>query len=375
MNNKKYLIIYHKEDNDGLFSSALLYFYLIHELKANINNIGLLGADYNELNKISKTWDIKELHEKYDVILMTDISFNDINYMKELYNEFGNDFIWCDHHAPIIKLANQNKLYDIPGVRNIKQSALLCVYDYLYNPFGLKDSRIPKLFKVLSAWDSFTFEENGYTLDYVRNVNVGVLAEFKLNLDLIIPFIAKLMKESNLTVSDVDYLAKICNDKNTDVSTYYDKGKLINNYENFKNELLIKDQADFNWNIYHDNVIIAHDEEIDIPRKAAALFIQGASSSLMFKSVVDPEIKNGIVFKRNKDGSWSISLYNIRNDEPVEEKGGFHCGKFMQKYYNGGGHMGAAGCTVSEEEFLKILKNKYLGIRCDEEYYSETTNY
>ena len=32
---KKYLIIYHKEDNDGVFSGAIFYNYLITELKIN----------------------------------------------------------------------------------------------------------------------------------------------------------------------------------------------------------------------------------------------------------------------------------------------------------------------------------------------------
>ena len=366
-NDKKYLIIYHKEDNDGLFSCGLLYYYLTNELNANTNNIELLGADYNDLNKISKDFSVKDLHEKYDILLMADISFNNIDYIKELYKEFEDNFIWCDHHAPVIKLANRNNLYDIPGIRNIKQSALLCVYDYLYNPFGFKDERLPELFKILSAWDSFTFSENGYTLDYVRNINVGVLNVFNLNIDKVISFVNKIMLNE---ISDLDTL----------ITTYHDMGSIINNYLNFNNENILREQGDFEWKIYNGNVIKIYDETdnkakyTDIPRPAVALFIQGPSSSLMFKSLdLNTIYQNGIVFKRNKDSSWSISLYNIQSDELTEENGGFHCGKFMQKYYNGGGHMGAAGCTVSEEEFLKILKNKYLGQKTNENI--ETTDY
>ena len=38
---KKYLVIYHKEDNDGVFSGALLYDYLINTMKYDPENIGI----------------------------------------------------------------------------------------------------------------------------------------------------------------------------------------------------------------------------------------------------------------------------------------------------------------------------------------------
>ena len=52
MGEKKYLIIFHKEDNDGLFSMAIIYNYLIHELHVDRKNIDLFGADYNDMGRI-----------------------------------------------------------------------------------------------------------------------------------------------------------------------------------------------------------------------------------------------------------------------------------------------------------------------------------
>ena len=51
------LLIYHKEDNDGVFSGALIYNYFKEHLKEN--NIQLFGTDYNELNKL---WENKEVY-------------------------------------------------------------------------------------------------------------------------------------------------------------------------------------------------------------------------------------------------------------------------------------------------------------------------
>lgn len=350
---KKYLIIYHKEDNDGVFSAAIFYNYLITELKVNSNLIDLLPADYNYLTKISQEYDVKQLHDDYKMIIMTDISFNDISYMKSLYKEFNQNFIWCDHHAPIIKLTNKTNLIDIPGLRDISCSAILCVYKYLYDPFNINYENIPELFKVLSAWDSFTYKENGYTLEYVKNVNIGVIYKYQLNIDNVIPIIQNII-DSYITNKDNLYMNKHID--NVLLEEFEKYGKIINNYHGFLNAELIKNNADFDWKIYTGEKLFSGDI---LFRTACALFMQGPSNSLIFKTVNEnreDEIMNGLVFKRNKDNTWTISLYNIRENDNT-----FHCGNFVKKYYNGGGHSGAAGCTVSEDEFIKMLKSKSLG--------------
>ena len=89
MENKKYLIIFHKEDNDGLFSMAIIYNYLTHELNVDRKNIDLFGADYNDMGRIcndkgaDKKNTIDKFMEDYSNIIMTDISFNDANVMKK----------------------------------------------------------------------------------------------------------------------------------------------------------------------------------------------------------------------------------------------------------------------------------------------------
>lgn len=354
---KKYLIIYHKEDNDGVFSAAIFYNYLNKTLNIDTSLIDLLPADYNYLNKISQKYDIEKLHDEYKMIIMTDISFNDINYMKLLYEEFKNNFIWCDHHAPIIKLTNKTKLINIPGIRDKSCSAILCVYRYLYDPFNVEQDSTPKLFKVLSAWDSFTFKENGYTLDYVKNVNIGVNYKYQLNIDKVIPIIQEIIDSYNIDNKDCAFI----DNKHIDellLEQFENYGKIINNYQDFINKSLMTNSADYGWKLFTGETLF---DNTLIYRTAVAIFMQGPSNSLMFKSInknkdTYDEIMNGIVFKHNNDSTWTISLYNIREDDST-----FHCGDFLKKFYNGGGHMGAAGCTISEDEFIKILKTKILG--------------
>ena len=56
-NNDTYLIWYHLEDNEGVFSAAIIYNYLVHELNVNKDNITLEGVTYTILNNKYKTTD------------------------------------------------------------------------------------------------------------------------------------------------------------------------------------------------------------------------------------------------------------------------------------------------------------------------------
>ena len=116
-------------------------------------------------------------------------------------------------------------------------------------------------------------------------------------------------------------------------------GKIIQKYERQKNKKIITDYGDGDWFIENTN------------RKCIVLFIQGQTSSIMFDSVKHL-YSNAAVFKRTPTGDWIMSLYNTNKND------NFHCGEYLKEKYNGGGHQGASGCTLSESKFLKMLKTK-----------------
>ena len=172
----KYLIIYHKEDNDGLFSMAIIYNYLTEEKHINRNMISLFGADYNMMENINIHTDIID---QYDYVYITDISFDTAETMRELKKTYGNKLTWFDHHAPMINKSEELHFDDIPGTRTTKHSALYNAFTYLYNFVG----RIPDLFKVLSAWDSWSYEAENINFDFCRYVNIGVNNKYDLKLN------------------------------------------------------------------------------------------------------------------------------------------------------------------------------------------------
>lgn len=340
---KKYLIIYHKEDNDGVFSAAIFYDYIINELHYKLEDLCFIGADYNELAKFAKENPAKKLHEDFDNIIMTDISFNDVSYMKALWKEFDNHFIWCDHHAPIIKTSIEKNFDDIPGIRDTSRSAILCAWKFLYDQFdeAYNAKKVPELLRILSAWDSWSYEREGYEFDFVRDVNKGVTITYNLELgkaNLIIGLLKTWFKDESNTIKDGNL-----------IKTLYDHGHVINEYEDRTMENIIKTVGDCSW-----KVIVNDKNGKSLARTACAIFHQGATNSTMFKCLRKTDIQHGLVFKHSRSGNWTLSMYNINDDCD------FHCGEFLKENYNGGGHKGAAGCTLTEKQFIEILINKII---------------
>lgn len=327
--NKKYLIIYHREDNDGVISGAMAYNYI----KKNCGNdtyIDTMGSDYNDLKQVDKDT-INYWHEKYDNVLLLDVSFNDLHMMKYIYDVFGTHFTWVDHHKPVIDASYKMKFSEANGLRDVNNCTIINLWRYLYDFMNQKWNKndVPELWRVLSGWDSWSFAREGYTKEYCYNVNKGVLIECNLEFEKMLKFENKVQTIHEEQSDDTEL-----------IKTLYDNGALINDYELSQFKELIKNSGDFTWTVN------------DVP--TIVLFRQGSSNSMFFESYKNTEYRHAVVFKRNPNTTWSFSLYNINDEEE------FHCGEYLNKKYKGGGHKGAAGCVIDEKQFKKLLKTKQI---------------
>ncbi len=340
---KKYLIIYHKEDNDGVFSAAIFYDYITRVLNYKLEDICFIGADYNMLTQFAKDNDVKKLHEDFDCIIMTDISFNDVSYMKKLWKEFGHGFVWCDHHAPIIKESIKNNFDDIPGIRDTGRSAILCVYKFLYDQFDeeYNSKKVPELLRILSAWDSWSYEREGYDFEFVRKVNKGVTYKYNLELGKTKELVSNLIQTYQTNKPCGSFSGQFKD--NSLIKELSDTGSIIANVEDRNMENIVNNVGDTSWYVQLNDTS---------KHSACALFMQGGSSSTIFKSLQNTNIRHGLVFKHSKNGNWVLSMYNVNDSDE------FHCGDFLKTKYNGGGHKGAAGCTLTEKQFIKILQSR-----------------
>ena len=321
----KTLIIYHQEDNDGVFSAAIAAEYIRGQYPES--QIDFIPATYAKLATFTKD-NVKHYANTYDKIIMTDISFNDTDMMKLLWNEAGYKFIWIDHHAPIIKASfGKNGFSEIPGERGTDRSAILWAWKFFFDPLdeGYINGKTPYILRILSAWDSFSFDKEDINKEFAYDVNVGVTNYYKLKVNGARMFIRNLIEKG---------------ENGADVTYFMEQGHAINKAREWDMQKRIDENGDFTWTIASPT-----------PRKAVALFYQGQTSSIDFVSAKG-KAKNGIVFKRMNDGRWTVSLYNIDDEDD------FHCGEYLKAHYNGGGHPGAAGCTLSEKQFIDILRNR-----------------
>lgn len=341
--NKNVLIIYHSEDNDGRVSGALCR--LAAEERFSGAAVTCYGRTYAQLtdwlSKFNSVKDfITQIRLEYDTIILTDISFNEVPVMNELYKEFNDNFYWFDHHTPAVKSSFYNGYNNAKGIRvNGEYSAIRCVWEYFFdNSVGGPDCKnTPKLLNTLSAYDSWNWAAHGTTFDFCNYVNKGFNVESCCDFEKTYNIIKVLL--ANLNKADIS------------VPTLHEQQLLINCYttgrilavsEDINNKDLINRFGDYSFTIENGD-------------KCCALFNQSTLNSSSFKSLKNTDTRHGIVFKRlPATGKYVISLYNINNDDM------FNCGDYLKKKYNGGEHIGAAGTTVSKTVFNNILKSKVL---------------
>lgn len=332
----RYLLIYHKDDNDGLISGALINKWLKFTYKKDAD-ITLCPSTYSELSELWESGEVaNSWNNEYDYIIMTDLSFNEVSAMKYLKNTFKNHFIWIDHHAPAIKASIKEGYGGLEGYRDTNQSAILNAYRYFYDPLNItrENGTLSNVLRVLSAYDSFSYEREGYEFDYVEAVNLGANSMYELDFDK-----CTQMLNDILYYDYTEYVWKASINNDYILANLEKCGKIIQKYERQKNKKIITDYGDGDWFIENTN------------RKCIVLFMQGQTSLIMFDSVKHL-YSNAAVFKRTPTGNWTMSLYNTNiNDN-------FHCGEYLKEKYKGGGHSGAAGCTLPESKFLKMLKTK-----------------
>lgn len=332
----KYLLIYHQEDNDGVLSAAIMKKWIVETLKQPSSEIKLFPATYGRLNNVQESKEYLEWPNQYDTVIMTDISFNDAKMMKWLYKTYKDKFIWIDHHAPIIKESTKLDFDEAIGIRRTDHSAIWCMYKFLYDP--LDTEKVPLTVRMLSAWDSWTYDAEHIDQDFCRMFNKGITLVSNLKVSWWI---------KNYDLLDIDVTPET-----PKFNEIYKTGKHECELEDARNVEMIRTNGDPTWTVN------------GIP--AIMVATTGSTNSLMFKSlqVMDPsetDLRIAVVMKHCKDGNWTVSLYNIydfngNKSNPLY----FHCGEYLHEKYNGGGHEGAAGCTLSVKQFCKAIKSKSL---------------
>lgn len=352
---KKVLVIYHREDNDGVCSAGIVQSWLTRY--PVINNIvyqpedfefyGVnyadLSADWDELVEwVRNPFDKKPRMakwEKFETVFMVDISFNSVEAMNHMYEAFGQNFHWCDHHTPIIKASEAEEFRNAPGVRRTDQSALMNTWDYLTDLLADMRQTGQKIeassyLRKLSDYDSWAYKnkpeyDSQAAQDELLSFNTGVTRKSNLKVAWFSNWVGAWLDNSdqhrNIALEALEY------------------GRIVYQLDTERTERAIRSHGDTNW--------IVRTKDGD--RKACAIITTDRFNSISFKMFQGTDIVHGLVFKVDANNDKIVmSMYNVNEDEQ------FDCGAWLKENYAGGGHKGAAGATIDREAFAQMFLNK-----------------
>ena len=267
--------------------------------------------------------------EKYgegDTVVITDYSLSNDQY-RQILAQIGDegDLIWLDHHITAINRYHEEDDLYLQGIRSTKYCGAALAWFY-FNDFDTVDveeipyetlvEKLPLWLRLVDAWDTWKTDS-----PYRRNAELLNLA---LCNDLSIENINKIAKDTKV------YSANLLKPLNT--------GKC---YEQYK---------DMWTKQFRDKYMFI---EEDVPGKqfgasrnlrVAILNIGCANSTFFGEQINECDVCMTFCYNGNQ---FVISVYSNKDD--------VDCSLFA-KNHGGGGHRGAAGCTVDDVDGILNFK-------------------
>ena len=349
----KTVCVYHSIDLDGWMSAAIVKYWFEKQLiitnsriDSITDKIDFIGYNYGQ--------PIPDLSE-FDKVIMCDISFP-IEEMENLRQHLQDNFICIDHHISAIKAADErtNNYYD--GIRDTKFAA--CELTWKYFMDGIKgdpnkesiENPMPEIVRLLGRYDCFGHKGT--------DEEVKVL-EFQYGAR---QCIANYKEAYNyLTIELNSYLPNPNNYDRGENPIYkiWNKGKAI--YQYLCTEAKQTYKNGFKIELGQSSVKLV--DLATIPDTEPETLKNAVGTFLPYKFIcINKERFNPINFgiDYHKDGydgcacfhfdgtHWCFSLYN--------DNGTVDC-SVIAKQFGGGGHKGAAGFRLNNEDFNKLIFN------------------
>ena len=293
---EKIAVVYHRVDFDGVFSALIA--------KSSIIRCGyepvLLGYNYgDEFPVLSPS--------EYERICMVDVSFPP-GQMLGLRTLYGPErFVYIDHHKTALEAEQQAGFQDLEGIRRDGTAACELCWEYFY-----PECQCPDLIQMLGAYD--VWNKNRFDWSEVLCLQYALKSRYGVNPDAI-------WKDWNELLSmrwGHELVSLIC------------EGEAIKKY------------LERTWK----SAVKVYSFPVEVAGKYKGICMLGTEfSSNIFGSVMD---KYDIYMVCNRKGpnTYNISMYKEPDRLPE-----FSCGGYKGFL----GHMGAAGCTLSLEQFIELV--------------------
>ena len=289
-----------------------------------LQHFGKENCDIEHFN-----YDREPAIEKYgegDTVVITDYSLSNDQY-RQILAQIGEtgDLIWLDHHITAInRYLEENGLY-LQGLRSTKWCGAALAWFY-FNDFDTEDvenipyeelvEKLPLWLRLVDAWD--TWKTNS---TYRRNAELLNLA---LCNDLSMENINKIAKDVKI------YSANLLRPINT--------GKMYEQYKNIWSKQF-RDKY-----MFIENDVPGKQFGTDRDLKVAILNIGCANSTFFGEYINECDVCMTFCYNGKQ---FVISVYSNKDD--------VDCSLFA-KNYGGGGHKGAAGCTVDDVDGILNFK-------------------
>lgn len=299
------LIIYHRDDLDGVCSAALLRIFISTVVEGDYK-IDLRGMSYGNPEPT-----VDEC-KGYNRVFMADFSFKDTTgFFKELLNE-GCICYWFDHHKTSI--GRENVPEEVLGVREVGKAACRLIHEYFW---GNKHENL--IVEYLSAYD--VWGKKTYYWDEVMQFQYGMRTRVGLSVKEMENYLRWYWWDEGCE-RQMKFLETVCNE-----------GRVILKANAQRNESELKIFS-FVADVFGYRALMMNTTEFN---------------STTFEPLYDPEKHDIMVpFCVRPDGTVRVSFYTTKDIDCSE----------IAKQFGGGGHAKAAGATWKFDHLLWFVRVK-----------------
>ena len=314
---KQFGIITH-HDADGQVGALVAYMHLEARYDVEPDDVEIIVDD------LTGNVSFESMYGKKEVIIV------DHPYVPELEGYVENIY-WFDHHGPMV---NDERYKNVPGLRSITMAGCELAYLYLFNP---------------------------EYVDYVRNYPANTRADDRINdmRDIAPRLVYYIGDNDNWDKKTGDHGWNAFIGANSlptidkDFNTWY---KFTEHFWDNKYVYALEQYGEA------CNLFIKTSCEKQVANRAFECTFTGYPDAKAIALNTDMRGSNtfdsvkgqyeiGIVFFIGKGGKYTVNVYNLTGDESK-----FDLGTACKKL-GGGGHKGAAGCTVNNLSDAIIRKD------------------
>lgn len=322
MTKERNILVYHHNDLDGYAAAAAVFY----GMKLHATKDVKLNFEFRSIS-FPTTWEtfVNEDIEprEFNEVVIVDYGFteNNVNILKDLVeylNYTAEHISWIDHHVTSIAaekcLPKYNK-FKFTSYINTSRSGAWLAYEYFseMNDDGIYNERMPRVIKYVDDYDRWVHDYSESTL-----LNDAFFCTPELK---------------NPESDEWDEL--IGNDWSDYLKVLVEKGKVINQYRTM---------------MYEQHQKFAFEVKIKGFEQYSAIALNDRGNSKCFGNLVK-QYDITVLFHTNRPGEVAMSFYC---DPEILAAKDINVSKIAMQY-GGGGHPGAAGCSMSQEQFNEVF--------------------